>query len=62
MALIAAGFCTLSRFWLEIAIYSSTEIVLKGIYGVIILSPFVSHGHCVSPRGWEVEAHQRHIV
>lgn len=49
MALVAASFCTLSRFWLEIAIYSSTEIVLKGIYGVIVLSLFVSHGHRVTP-------------
>lgn len=49
MALVAASFCTLSRFWLEIAIYSSTEIVLKGVYSVIVLFLLASHGRRVSP-------------
>lgn len=42
MALVAASFCTLSRFWVEITIYPSTEIILEGIYSVIVLLLFVS--------------------
>lgn len=41
MALIAARFCTLARFWVEIAVYSSAEIVLKSVYGVVVLGIIV---------------------
>lgn len=41
MALIAAGFCTLSSFWVKIAVCPSAEIVLKSMYGVVVLEIIV---------------------